>query len=70
MADQHFMPLTAPEFGAAAASYPIIFAGEERNPLAVMGVRTGENLFVNDGEFEQDFYFFVLNFLEMLILAE
>jgi hypothetical protein len=56
MADQHFMPLTAPEFGAAAASYPIIFAGEERNPLAVMGVRTGENLFVNDGEFEQDFY--------------
>ena len=56
MADQHFMPLTAPEFGAAAASFPIIFAGEERSPLAVMGIRAGENLFVNEGQFEQDFY--------------
>jgi len=56
MQGQHFMPLTAPEFGAAAASYPIIFAGEERSPLAVMGVRSGENLFVTDGQFEQDFY--------------
>ena len=37
MADQHFMPLTAPEFGSAAASFPIIFAGEDRSPLAVMG---------------------------------
>jgi len=56
MADQHFMPLTAPEFGAAAASFPIIFAGEERSPLAVMGIRSGENLFVKEGLFEQDFY--------------
>lgn len=56
MAGQHFLPLTAPEFGAAAASFPIIFAGEDRAPLAVMGIRTGENLFVNDGQFEQDFY--------------
>jgi len=29
------MPLTAPEFGAASASMPIIFAGEDRSPLAV-----------------------------------
>ena len=56
MADQHFLPLTAPEFGAASASMPIIFAGEERSPLAVMGIRAGENLFVNDGQFEIDFY--------------
>jgi len=56
MEDQHFLPLTAPEFGAASASMPIIFAGEERSPLAVMGIRSGENLFVNDGIFEQDFY--------------
>lgn len=56
MADQHFLPLTAPEFGAAAASFPIIFAGEERSPLAVMGIRSGENLFVKEGQFEQDFY--------------
>jgi len=45
MATQHFVPLTAPEFGAASASMPIIFAGEERSPLAVMGIRSGENLF-------------------------
>ncbi len=57
MADQHFMPMTAPEFGAAAASFPVIFAGEERTPLAVMGVRQGENLFVTgEGQYEQDFY--------------
>lgn len=56
MSDQHFLPITAPEFGAAAASFPVIFAGEDRNPLAVMGIRTGENLFVEDGVFAQDFY--------------
>ena len=56
MADQHFLPLTAPEFGAAATSYPIIFAGEEKTPLAVMGIRQKENLFVDDGQFVQDFY--------------
>jgi len=36
MAGQHFLPLTAPEFGAASASVPIIFAGEERAPLAAL----------------------------------
>ncbi|MGB0906338.1 MAG: SapC family protein [Maricaulaceae bacterium] len=56
MAKNHFMPITAPEFGSAAASMPIIFAGDERSPLAVMGIRTNENLFVEDGQFTQDFY--------------
>jgi hypothetical protein len=56
MAKQHFMPLTAPEFGVAASSYPIIFAGDEKTPLAVMGIRQEENLFVDDGQFNQDFY--------------
>lgn len=56
MAEQHFLPLTAPEFGAASASMPIIFAGEERTPLAVMGIRSGENLFVTDGQYEVDYY--------------
>lgn len=56
MATQHFLPLTAPEFGAASASMPIIFAGEDRSPLAVMGIRSGENLFVTDGNFNVDFY--------------
>ena len=56
MADQHFVPLTASEFGSAAGSYPIIFAGENKTVLAVMGIRAGENLFVEDGQFNQDFY--------------
>ena len=56
MADQHFLPITAPEFGAAAASFPVIFAGENRTALAVMGIRAGENLFVDDGQFNTDFY--------------
>lgn len=56
MKSQHFMPLTAPEFGPASASMPIIFAGEDRTPLAVMGIRSGENLFVTEGQYELDFY--------------
>jgi len=56
MQTQHFLPLTAPEFGPASASMPIIFAGEARSPLAVMGIRTGENLFVSEGQYEIDFY--------------
>ena len=56
MKEQHFVPITAPEFGSASASFPVIFAGEEKTPLAVMGIRAGENLFVNDGQFTQDFY--------------
>lgn len=57
MASAHYVPLTAPEFALAAASFPIIFAGEERSPLAVMGIRTNENLFVDEnGQFNVDFY--------------
>ena len=53
----HFVPVTAPEFGAAANSYPLIFAGEAKNPLAVMGIRGEENLFVEEnGQFNADFY--------------
>ncbi len=56
MEKQHFVPITAPEFGTAAASFPVIFAGEEKTPLAVMGIRANENLFITDGQFAQDFY--------------
>ena len=56
MAKQHFLPLTAAEFTSAAASYPVVFAGEEYNPIAIMGVRPEENLFVTDGQFNNDFY--------------
>lgn len=57
MATAHFLPLTAPEFGAASSCYPIIFAGDERNPLAVLGIRQNENLMIDrEGNFNTDFY--------------
>ena len=56
MAEHHFIPLTASELGSAANSFPIIFAGENKALLGVMGIRAGENLFVEDGIFNQDFY--------------
>jgi hypothetical protein len=56
-AKQHFIPLHVGEFGPAAVSYPIIFAGEARSPLAVMGLTPGENLFVGeDGAYRPGVY--------------
>ncbi len=56
-AGAHIMPLQVGEFGMAALTYPIIFAGEAKSPMAVLGVRQGENLFVmNDGRFEENAY--------------
>ena len=53
----HAVPLTVTEFGMAACSYPIIFVGEERTPIAVMGVRQGENLYVDEtGHTDKDAY--------------
>lgn len=56
MAGQHYIPMTAQEFGAAAASFPVVFAGDERTPIAIMGIRQNENLFVKDGQFDPDYY--------------
>ncbi|MBU1288617.1 MAG: SapC family protein [Alphaproteobacteria bacterium] len=47
MRQAHAVPVTVTEFGLAAASYPIIFVGADRTPVAVMGVRQGQNLFVD-----------------------
>jgi len=47
----HAVPLTVTEFAMAACSFPVIFIGEERTPIAVMGVRQGQNLYVNDDGF-------------------
>jgi hypothetical protein len=57
VAQTNVVPLTVTEFSAAALSYPIIFTGENRQPVVVMGLRQGENLFVaDDGEFRGDAY--------------
>ena len=43
------VPITAVEFGPAAADHPIVFAGagDEISPAAVVGTRDGENLAVD-----------------------
>jgi hypothetical protein len=43
----HFAPLLMAEFPQAAGSFPIIFAGDEKAPLAVMGIEPGVNLYFN-----------------------
>ncbi|MES1203443.1 MAG: SapC family protein [Pseudomonadota bacterium] len=53
----HVVPITVNEFGVAAGSYPVIFAGEKKTPLAVMGIRGGENVFVDrTGEIDPEIY--------------
>jgi hypothetical protein len=53
----HVVPLTVTEFMPAALSYPVIFVGDARLPVAVLGVNQGDNLFVSeDGTFEPDAY--------------
>ncbi|MEL6753520.1 MAG: SapC family protein, partial [Pseudomonadota bacterium] len=48
---------TVTEFGMAASAYPVIFVGDDRVPVAVMGVRQGQNLFVTaEGQTEPDYY--------------
>ena len=46
-ADQHLLPLTVTEFQPASLSFPIIFVGDDRTPVAVMGLKEGENLFLS-----------------------
>lgn len=53
----HAIPLTVSEFGTASGSFPVIFVGAEKTPVAVMGVRQGQNLFVDDaGNILPDYY--------------
>ncbi|MGZ9099062.1 MAG: SapC family protein [Brevundimonas sp.] len=57
VAQSNLVPLTVTEFAPAALSYPVIFIGDNRQPVAVMALRGGENLFVNDaGEFRPEAY--------------
>jgi hypothetical protein len=56
-ATTNVVPLTVGEFPVAGLSYPIIFAGDRYQPLAVMGIRQGTNLYVGaDGAFEVGAY--------------
>ncbi|WP_337185039.1 SapC family protein [Phenylobacterium sp.] len=53
----HAIPLTVGEFPLAAVTGPIIFVGDDKVPIAVMGLNAGENMFVrDDGTFENGVY--------------
>lgn len=53
----HAVPVTVTEFGMGGTAYPIIFVGDDYAPVAVMGVRQNQNLFVDEnGKTDQDFY--------------
>jgi hypothetical protein len=57
VAKSNLVPLTVTEFAAASLSYPVVFVGDDRVPIAVMGLRNDENLFVTaDGAFRLDAY--------------
>lgn len=57
VSSSNVVPLTVTEFAPAALSYPVIFVGDSKQPVAVMGVRQGDNLFVtDDGQFRPDAY--------------
>ncbi|THD60433.1 SapC family protein [Phenylobacterium sp.] len=53
----HAVPLTVGEFPPAVATGPIIFVGEEKLPILVMGLNAGHNIYVrDDGLFEAGVY--------------
>jgi hypothetical protein len=58
LAEAHFVPVTMGEFAACCASYPIIFLGDQKTPVAAMGLAPGQNLFVKpeDGTLERHHY--------------
>lgn len=53
----HFVPILLPEFPQAATAYPLIFAGDDKAPLAVMGIDPSANLFfAKDGRMTEVAY--------------
>lgn len=51
------VPLAVTEFQLAAVTGPIIFVGDEKTPLLVMGLRQDHNMFLrDDGMFEPGVY--------------
>jgi hypothetical protein len=56
----HSVPMTVAEFGSAARDFPILFGGnslEDAGPLAMLGLKQSQNLFVNEnGQWEDGVY--------------
>ena len=58
LAETHFVPVTLGEFGIASSQFPIIFLGDQKTPVAAMGLTAGQNLFVDPqtGQYERHSY--------------
>lgn len=54
-AETPFVPVVAGELAAASRSYPIVFAADSAQPVAVLGLEA-TNLFVEDGKWASDAY--------------
>ncbi|GAA0616208.1 SapC family protein [Brevundimonas kwangchunensis] len=53
----HLVPLTVTEFAPAALSYPVIFVGDTKQPVAVMALNQNDNLFITEaGDFRPEAY--------------
>lgn len=50
-----YVPIVIGELAAAARDYPIVFAADDAQPIAVLGLER-RNLFVTDGRWSQDAY--------------
>jgi hypothetical protein len=56
-ATAHAIPIMASEMPAAMRSYPIVFVGPQKAPVAITGLRQNENLFVEpDGSWTAPHY--------------
>lgn len=63
LAETNFVPVTLGEFAACSGRYPIIFLGENRTPVAAMGLRQGENLFVDPKTYEMERFSYLPGFV-------
>jgi len=55
--ETQLVPITVTEFVHVAMNYPIVFAGEEKTPAAVMGMKADSNIFIdNEGLFVEGSY--------------
>lgn len=50
-----FVPIVASEIAAASSAYPVVFAKDDAQPIAVTGIEQA-NLFIEDGRWDEDVY--------------
>jgi hypothetical protein len=63
LAETHFVPVTMGEFAACSGRYPLIFLGDNKTPVAAMGLRQGENLFVDTETFAMERFAYLPGFV-------